>query len=151
MFYFIIGKSQLFSVPQKYKIFSRKTKVAFVFYNISLYIWLVKKNIGVMKGNIEEALPEIVMIFAIFLMLGLSVAFSTLMRSQVEKEFNKKIDSLECVINEMRATDSLILDMSEYNSKDIEVLTENHDILSTQIKKVERRVKSIDTDLNAVD
>lgn len=104
-----------------------------------------------MKGNIEEALPEIVMIFAIFLMLGLSVAFSTLMRSQVEKEFNKKLDSLECVINEMRTTDSLILDMSEYNSKDIEVLTENHDILSTQIKKVERRVKSIDTDLNAVD
>lgn len=71
-----------------------------------------------------------------------------------EKRINlvlERLDSIETVIGDMQKVDTLILDISEYNAKGIEVLNENHEIISSRIVKAERQVNRINSDLDAVD
>lgn len=68
-----------------------------------------------------------------------------------EKDLIKKVDSLEVVINRMQKIDTLILDMSEYNSKDIEIMTEKQDILGERVTATEIWMRDIDCELNRFD
>lgn len=68
-----------------------------------------------------------------------------------EKDLIKKVDSLEVVINRMQKIDTLILDMSEYNSKDIEMMNEKQDILGKRVTATERWMRDIDCELDRFD
>lgn len=88
--------------------------------------------------------------FKYFLCTGLVVCFSLFIggitidcHNQIE-ELKIKVKCLEKEItrinNEcahMREVDTLILNMSEYHGKNIEVIEENYRILSTRIRKTE--------------
>lgn len=63
------------------------------------------------------------------------------------KHLQEQVDSLSLVTSTMGQVDTLILDMSEYNSRNIEVLTENSEILSSSMKDIQKKVKDIDNDL----
>lgn len=63
------------------------------------------------------------------------------------KHLQEQVDSLSVVTATMGQVDTLILDMSEYNSRNIEVLTENNEILSSSMKDIQKKVKNIDNDL----
>ena len=74
---------------------------------------------------------------------GITVSYFIEKHNQIE-ELKVKIRCLEKEItrinNEcahMREVDTLILNMSEYNGKNIEVIEENFNVLSTRVRKTE--------------
>lgn len=92
--------------------------------------------------------------FKNFLYTGLIVSFSLLVSILTVGYFiekHKQIENLEvrvkCLEKEitrinnecthMREMDTLILNMSEYHGKNIEVIEENYNVLSTRVRKTE--------------
>ena len=92
--------------------------------------------------------------FKYFLYTGLVACFSLFIGSITIGYFVKKHNQIEnikvrveCLEKEitrinnecahMREVDTLILNMSEYNGKNIEVIEENFNVLSTRVRKTE--------------
>ena len=92
--------------------------------------------------------------FKYFLYTGLVACFSLFIGSitigyfiekhnQIEslnvrvKYLEKEITRINNECAHMREVDTLILNMSEYNGKNIEVIEENFNVLSTRVRKVE--------------
>ena len=92
--------------------------------------------------------------FKYFLYTGLVACFSLFIGSitigyfiekhnQIEslnvrvKYLEKEITRINNECPHMREVDTLILNMSEYNGKNIEVIEENFNVLSTRVRKVE--------------
>ena len=76
---------------------------------------------------------------------------STVMKMKEVNNIKETVDSLKTVIANMQQVDTLILDMSEYNSRNIEVLTENNETLASSVKTIQRKVRDIDYDLDRFD
>lgn len=66
-------------------------------------------------------------------------------------ETEQRLDSLEAVITNMQQVDTLVLNMSEYNAKSIEVMEENHVLMSTRLNATEHEIREINKDLDAFD
>ena len=92
--------------------------------------------------------------FKNFLYTGLIVSFSLLVSSitigyfvekhnQIEtlqtrvKYLEKEVARINNECTHMREMDTLILNMSEYHGKNIEVIEENYNVLSTRVRKTE--------------
>ena len=74
---------------------------------------------------------------------GITVSYFIEKHNEIE-ELKVKVNCLEKEVtrinNEcahMREVDTLILNMSEYNGKNIEVIEENFNVLSTRVRKTE--------------
>lgn len=98
--------------------------------------------------NLGSTLLALVLVFG-FISLPFILCDSRIISR--EKDLIKKVDSLEVVINRMQKIDTLILDMSEYNSKDIEVMTEKQDILGERVTATEIWMRDIDCELDRFD
>lgn len=92
--------------------------------------------------------------FKNFLYIGLIVSFSLFVggitvgyfvekHNQIEnlkvrvKYLEKEITRINNECTHMREMDTLILNMSEYHGKNIEVIEENYNVLSTRVQKTE--------------
>ena len=53
------------------------------------------------------------------------------------KHLEKEITRINNECTHMREMDTLILNMSEYHGKNIEVIEENYNVLSTRVRKIE--------------
>ena len=92
--------------------------------------------------------------FKNFLYIGLIVSFSLFVggitigyfvekHNQIEtlqtkvKYLEKEVARINNECTHMREMDTLILNMSEYHGKNIEVIEENYNVLSTRVRKTE--------------
>lgn len=102
----------------------------------------------------REKIKQIICaIIALCVAFGLTAVFIA-----HEKSTNEKIESIEARIDalikdcaHMHVVDTLILGMSEYNAKNVEVLEENNSIFESRIKSIEESIREINADLDAYD
>lgn len=104
-----------------------------------------------MRDFLENLGSTLLALVVVFGLIGLPFILYDSSIMNREKDLIKKVDSLEVVINRMQKIDTLILDMSEYNSKDIEVMTEKQDILGERVTATEIWMRDIDCELNRFD
>lgn len=74
---------------------------------------------------------------------GITVGYFVEKHNQIEnlqarvKCLEKEITRINNECTHMREMDTLILNMSEYHGKNIEVIEENYNVLSTRVRKTE--------------
>ena len=74
---------------------------------------------------------------------GITIGYFIEKHNQIEslnvrvKYLEKEITRINNECAHMREVDTLILNMSEYNGKNIEVIEENFNVLSTRVRKTE--------------
>ena len=104
-----------------------------------------------MKNILKKLLTGFVVLFACYFVVSVPYLLSS-SGIRMENEFiYHQLDSLQNVINEMRGVDTLIINMSEHNAKNVEMLEENNKEIRERLKRAENDISRIDADLNAYD
>ena len=88
--------------------------------------------------------------------LLLYIIFAPFMVSEKEckklkSQFEEKIDSMRCVIEDLRGTDTLVLKIAEDNSYNIEVLEQQDSVMTLKINRLQWRLDDIDSELDRFD
>ena len=94
-----------------------------------------------MKDFLKEALKSIVAL----LIVGGAILSPYLIYSA------SKTREAENVITNMQNVDTLILNISEYNSKDIEVMGERQDEIKARVLATERQIQDLNDELDSYD
>ena len=106
-----------------------------------------------MKDFLKEAFKSIVALLIVGgAILSPYLIYSASKTREAENRIiANKLDSLENVITNMQNVDTLILNISEYNSKDIEVMGERQDEIKARVLATERQIQDLNDELDSYD